>query len=32
MPPSIWEALLDEEDINVLIRTLDRNPRYNPSI
>jgi hypothetical protein len=32
MPPTIQKALLEDEDINIIIKTLNRNPSYNPTI
>jgi hypothetical protein len=32
VPPAIQKALLDNEDVNIIIGTLDGNPGYNPAI
>jgi hypothetical protein len=32
MPPTIWEALLHETDIDIIIGSLNGDHRYNPAV
>jgi hypothetical protein len=32
VPPNIWEALLNETDVDVILGSLDGEPSYNPAI